>query len=54
MEADSDIDRCLSEQVEIESKWQTEKFKLGAMIGWLDWEAEKNLIRAEQAANQMR
>jgi hypothetical protein len=50
----AEIDRCQAEQAEIESRWAKQPQEVGAMIGWLDWEAEKHLIRAEQAVNQMR
>jgi hypothetical protein len=48
------LERCRAEQAEIEARGPEAPHGWLAALGWADWEAEKHLIEAEQAANQMR
>jgi hypothetical protein len=46
------IDHCRRQQQAIEEYWagepdDAESNRLGAMIGWLDWEAESRILREE-------
>ena len=46
--ATSDLERCEAEQRHIERRTDDAPGWLKA-LGWIDWEVEKGLIRAEQA-----
>jgi hypothetical protein len=53
------IGHCRRQQQAIEKYWagepnDAESQRLGAMIGWLDWEAEARILREDQCDSEPR